>query len=261
MAGQALKKSTTPKLRAIPGGKTNETPALEQLFSSSVSSASAKKKKGKRQEILPIEFPKDLSKTMDLFAAGKNLLREIEFKVKFAEQRLRAFCTTNYVKLFATLKRKPPSLDYKGEHSSLKYVQTHRTTLTHEKVEDLRAIGIEIDEYTTLTGIDINMAAVRQHKLETKLQEGLSSLGVSPGIIEECFTPRHELNPVFYDNLFTIVQHSLKKGEHTEDKITRIFEILEPSSQIRNVETEIPQNKSWDVVAKAEIQVDDLETD
>ena len=261
MANQALKKNHTSKLRAIHGGKSTEAPALEKLFSSNVGPATAKRRKGRKQEIPPIDLPKELSKTIDLFAAGKNLLKEIEFKVKFAEQRLRAFCNTNYVQLFANLKRKPPSLDYRGEHSSLKFVQTHRTTLTHDKVEELRGLGVDIDEYTTLTGIDINMAAIRQHKLENKLQEGLQTLGVSPGIVEECFTPRHELNPVFYDNLFTIIQHSLKKSEKLEDKLAHIYKILDPSSQIRNVETEIPQNKALDIVLKAEIEVDDLETD
>ena len=260
MASQHSRKlKEVPKLRALPGGKTPiNPPALERLFSSSVGPAGAKKKHGRKQEIPPIEFPKELTKYSDLFAAGKNLLREIEFKVKFAEQRLREFCGANYTKLFASLKRRPPSLDYRGENSSFKYVQTHRTTLTHEKVEALKESGIEVDDYTTLTGIDINMAAIRQHKLELKLQEGLASLGISPGIVEECFTPRHELNPVFYDNLYTIAQHSLKKGETIEEKLGRIFEILEPSSQIRNVETKLPEHRALDFVLKAEIEVDEL---
>ena len=263
MASQPSRKTKEPpKLRALPGGKNSTKPeAVEQLFSSSVGPATVKKKHGKNPEIPPIEFPKELAATSDLFAAGKHLLREIEFKVNYAEQKLREFCRTSYTKLFVSMKRRPPSLDYKSENSSFKFVQTHRTTLTHEKVEALREVGIEVDDYTTLTGIDINMASIRQHKLEKKLQEGLANLGVSPGVIEECFTPRHELNPVFYDNLYTIVQHSLKKGESAEEKLAQILEVLDPSSQIRNVETKLPEHKALDFVLKAEIEVDELKED
>ena len=230
---------------------------MDELFSSTINRAAAKKKGRSKKEIAPIELPRELAKYSDLFAAGKSVLKELEFKVKYADQRLREFCNENYIRLFAALKTKPPSLDYVSKNSSLKYVQTHRTSLTHEKIEQLRELDISVDEYTELVGIDINMAAIRQHKLEKKLQEGLASLGVSQGIIEECFMPKHELNEGFIDKLYTIVQGSLKNGEEVAEKMIEVFEILNPSSQIRNVETKLTQKEAFDFTAKVRIDVDD----
>lgn len=248
-----------PLLRVVSGGPPKrtsnpESSALSELFSSSLSRARQKPKRGKKQELAPIDLPKALGKYSDLFAAGKALLKEIEFKVGYAEQRIRDFCVENYVKLFASLKSRPPSLDFKGATSSFKFVQTHRTTLTAEKVHDLKDLGVPIDDFTELVGIEVNMAAIRQHKLEDKLQSGLATLGVAPGVIEECFTPRHELSPRFYDNLFAIVQGTIGKGEDAQEKIEQVFQILNPSSQIRNVETKLNREMSFKYVDETEIE-------
>jgi hypothetical protein len=247
------------KIRPLPGAQARERPAVERLFSSKVGPAAAKKKSGKKQDIAPIEFPRELATLSDVFAAGKSVLKEIEFKVKFAEQRIRSFCDESYIRLFAALKRKPPSLDYRSGHSSLKFVQTHRTTLTHDKVEELRELGVPIDDYTNLVGIDINMTAIRHHKLEDKLQEGLESLGVSPGVIEECFTPRHELNPSFYDAFYTIVQEVVGKGKDPTDRMIEIYHILNPSSQLRNVETKLDQEDAFKLINETEIEAENPE--
>jgi hypothetical protein len=247
------------KIRSLPGAKAQDRPAVERLFSSRVGPAAAKKKTGKKQEIAPVEFPRELATLSDVFAAGKSVLKEIEFKVKFAEQRIRGFCDESYIRLFAALKRKPPSLDYRTEHSSLKFVQTHRTTLTHEKVEELRELGVPIDDYTNLVGIDINMSAIRHHQLEGKLQQGLADLGVSQSVIEECFTPRHELNPSFYDAFYTIVQELVGKGKDPTERMIEIFHILNPSSQLRNVETKLDQEEAFKLITESEIEAENPE--
>jgi hypothetical protein len=248
-------------LRTIPGGRASqaETGALDELFQTTLTQARSKKKRHKG-EIPPVEFPGELAKICDLYAAGKSVLKEIDFKVDFAAQKLREYALKNFVRLFASIKKKPPSIDYIGRHSRLKFVQTHRTTLTLEKTNQLRSMGIPIDEYTELTGIDINMNEIRRHGLTDKLRDGLAEMGVSKAVLDECFTPKHELNPSFYDNLYTIVRDSLAKDEDLEGKMLEVVNTLSPAEQLRNVEVkDMDVQKCFDLVLKTELEVDESE--
>jgi len=232
---------------------------VDDLFSEKVT-REKKTKRGRKKELPPTDLPKDLAKICDLFAAGKAVLKEIDYKIDFASQRLREYALRGFVRLFVSTKRKPPSMDYVGQHSRLKFVQTRRTTLTVEKADYLRSLGIPVDEYTELAGIEMNMAEISRHGLVEKVREGLANLGVAKAVLEECFETKHELTSAFYENLYSIVRDSLQKDEDLEEKMLDVMTTLNPAEQLRNVEIkDLDVRECFDLILKTEIEVDESE--
>ncbi|OFZ17948.1 MAG: hypothetical protein A2X94_08625 [Bdellovibrionales bacterium GWB1_55_8] len=246
------------KLKSIPGGK-GKTPArgsseLAGLFSGKVTRAAPKSRQAKKKLKPTEELPGDLRFLSDVFAAGRAVQKELSFKVRYAEQRVKDYCLRRFSELFAASGTRPPSIEYTGEHSRFMFTQTERTTLTLDKVEELRDLGIPIDEYTELRGIRINYEAIRRHKLEEKLQKALSEMGLRSDILEECFVPNVELNESFYNVLAQIIRESLREGEELPEKLHEVLQILRPANQVRNLELPgYDARKSFDLVMKAEI--------
>lgn len=253
-------RKSKPRLHSIPGGKKSEQAnrsALENLFSGKVSRQSTKKKR-KKTEIPPQSLPKELAPLGNVFVAGRTVERELEFKVKFAEQKIREFCVQDFVHRFTALERRPPSIDYASDHSRFKFVVTARTTLTPEKVEYLNSLHLPIDRYTALRGVRINYDAIRQHGLEDRVKQALSSLDIPDSVIEECFTPVIELKDTFYESLDRIVSESLGAREKLEDKMLEVIQTLNPSTQIRNTEVlNLSIEECFDLVHETEIETDE----
>lgn len=260
MATRARKKSRSasnsakPQLRAIPGGREGvRRTAVTELLSGRVPKARAAKKRRKR-EVPPQELPKEFAPLSNVFAAGRTIDKEMKYKIDYAKSRIEDFCLRDWIKRFAATNRKPPSVDYTSDHSKFKFVMTTRTTLTHEKVEELRHLGIAIDEHTILSDIEINYDAIKQHRLENKLRDALEAMNVSAGVLDEVFTPKVELKDTFYDVLVEVVRRSLSPGERLEDKMFQVIQILNPADQMRNVETDLGIQQCFDLIQKTEIE-------
>lgn len=179
-------------------------------------------------------------------------------KADYARQELERFCIGELAKLFAAVNRRPPSINYHARHSRFKFVLTERTTLTPEKLEALREMNIDLKEHTEIRGIHVNYDVIRENRLETKLRDALASIHVSEAILEQLFTPQIQLKASFFDILSEVVRHSLKSGEKIEDKIFRVLEILNPATQMRNVETlDLSAKQSFDLLNNAEIAAEE----
>lgn len=262
MARANKKEHARPHLRTIPGGQRHEAEkprsAVESLLSGQVSKPSGKPRRRKRGEVPPQELPANIQPLADVFAAGRTVDKEVSFKLAYAKQQVERYCVRDWIRRFATTSRRPPSLDYAADHARFKFVMTSRTILTSEKAEELRSLGIAVDEHTELRDIAINYDAIREHKLEDKLRKALSDLDVPSDVIEECFAPKIELKETFYDLLVEIVRHSLRKGEELEEKLKQVVEVLNPTNQIRNTEAVgLTIEQCFDLVHQAEIQAEE----
>lgn len=249
--------SMKPQLRAIPGGR-NGAPksAVSELLSGRVSRAKAAKKRRKR-EVPPQDLPRELAPLSNVFAAGRTIDREMRYKIDYAKSRIEDFCLNDWIKRFAAGGRKPPNIDYTADHSKFKFVMTTRTTLNHEKVEELRHLGIPIDEHTVLSDIQINYDAIKQHRLENKLRDALEAMNVSEGVLDEIFIPKVELKDTFYDVLVEVVRRSLAPGEALEEKMLQVIQVLNPADQMRNVEVmNLSVQQCFDLLQKTEVETE-----
>ena len=203
-------------------------------------------------------MPKGIAPIANLFAAGRTIDKEMRFKLDYAKQKLEEFCLADWITKFVNTRRRPSSIDYSANHSRFKFVMTSRTTLTHDKVEELKSLGLPIDDYTVLRGLQINYDAIKQHGLEEKLREALGSLNVKKGVLEEIFTPRVELKETFYDLLAEVVRQSLKSGEDIEEKMRAVIEVLDPTNQMRNVEVlDLSVDDCFKLIEDTEIEPDE----
>ncbi len=257
-----------PTLRAIPGGKSSEragargarssaaTP-IDDLLSGKVTRTTEARGR-KKGQVAPQELPKNVSAIANLFAAGRTIDKEMRFKLDYAKQKLEDFCLSDWISKFVATRKRPSSIDYSANHSRFKFVMTSRTTLTQEKVDELKDLGLPIDEHTVLRGLQVNYDAIRQHGLEGKLREALASLNVKKGVLEEIFSPRVELKETFYDLLAEIVRQSLKSGEKMEEKMLTVLEVLDPTNQMRNVEVlDLSVDECFKLIEKTEIEPDE----
>ena len=238
-AKKANKASSRSHLRAIPGGRNagleEGRSEVGQLLSGRVSRA-PKPKRGRKREVPPQPLPKEIQALANVYAAQKTLEKELGFKGKFAEQKVKDYCVREYVHRFATQERKPPSLDFTADHAHFKFIMTMRTTLTPEKIDYLSSRNIAIDKYTELRGIRVNYDAIRQHGLEKKLRSALESMNVAKGVLEEVFRPEVELKDGFYERFYDVLRDSLQQGEDLEDKMLETLNALGPANQVRGLE-------------------------
>ncbi len=243
-------------LRAIPGGKKKDSSAVEALLSGKVRRGLQKKRR--KGEVPPQTLPGDLNSLADVFVAGKALEKEVLFKMRYAEQRIKEHCISDFVNRFIAISKKPGNVDYLSRHARFKFVMTRRTTLSEDKVEDLRSLNIPLEEYTELGGLKINYEAIRQHNLEGHLREALESMHLPKGVIEEVFTPAVELKEAFYDRLDDVVRRSLGDGEDLSEKMLQVLQILNPTTQIRNTEVVgLDLNQCFDLLTQTELEMEE----
>lgn len=254
-------KKTRANLRAIRGGKAGgatEKEPLEEILSGRVSKAGKASRRASKREAPPQDLPRAIQPLANAFAAGRTIDKEMRFKLDYAKQKLNEYCVRDWVHRFAMTQRRPPSVDYKANHSKFKFVMTARTTLNQEKVEALREIGLPIDEHTVLRDLQINYDAIKQHGLEKSLKKALESMNLEKGVLEEVLVPKVELKDTFYDLLVEIVRQSLSQGEDLEEKILNVLEILDPAEQMRNVEAvDLSSKECFDLIEKTEIELDE----
>ena len=235
--------SSARKLRSIPGGKAKparDDHAVDELLSGRV--RERPKNRARKKELPAEEIPKQLLKLADVFAAARSIEKEIRVKGEYARQQLDRFWREQLAKQYAVINRRPASRTFTGKHSRFKFVFTERTTLTAEKIDELKDMDIPIEEYTEVRGVQISYDAIRQHGLVNKLREALSIMHLPKGVLEEVFTPQVQLKESFYDILTEIVRSSLKmpgkqEGKQPEnqqdkfqkklqEKLGRVLEIL-----------------------------------
>lgn len=250
--------SHRPELKSIPGGRSNHgrTRGVESILSGKVTRPAKAAKKGREKKRPTEEIPRSLRKMSNVYAAGKAVEREMEFKVRYAEQKVKEHCLQRYAEIYATSGKRPPAIEYESDHSRFSFVQTVRTYLSFEKVEALKQIRIPIDDHTELRGVRVNYEAIRKHKLEKDLQKAFENMGVSEEVLDEIFVPDIQVKPSFYEILDNVVRESLRPGEKLEDKIYEVLNILSPANQVRNLEAVgLTAKQCFDLVMEAEISV------
>ena len=273
------------KLRSIPGGKekpARDDRAVEELLSGRV--RERPKSRTRKKELPAEEIPKQLQKLADVFAAARSIEKEIRVKGEYARQQLDRFWRDQLAKQYALINRRPANRTFIGKHSKFKFVFTERTTLTPEKIEELKEMDIPIEEHTEVRGVQISYNAIRQHGLVNKLRDALSQMHLPKGVLEEVFSPQVQLKDSFYDILTEVVRNSLKisgkqegkasennQGKQAEnqdklqkklqdklqEKLGRVLEILNPTTQIRNVELDLDAKQAFDLVNSTEIQAEE----
>jgi hypothetical protein len=249
-----------PGLRAVPTPGKRER-ELDQLLSGTVAGRK-KKKKGRRAEKPTEELPEELSAFGDILSAGRKIEREVDFKIRYAEQQVRQYCLQRFSERFAATGRRPESVTYVGPHSRFTYVQSQRITLTPEKAEALRSLGIPVDEYTELRGLKINYTAIREHKLEKKLRQALADLGLDRELLDEVFEPDVQLKPSFFDSMTTVLAHHLPRGEDLAQRVYEVNQILAPAGQIRNAETpDLDAGQAFKLIQETPIEATAAEFD
>lgn len=233
-----------PKLRAVTG--------LDTILSGKVAPRKRKKRRGAEKK--PEALPPELGSYGDILAAGRKVQRETDFKLRFAEERIREYCLRRFCEKFAALGRRPDSISYAGPHSHFTFIQTQRIGITPEKVDALRSLGVPMDQYTELKGLRVNFEAIREHRLEEKLRDALSEMGLNNQVLDEVFEPQVALKENFFDSLDLIVSKTLARDEKLEDKLYEVTRILGPASQIRNAETpDLNSQEAFQLILKAEI--------
>jgi len=242
------------KLVSVPGGKSS---AVGELLSGKVPRAKRAPRK-KKAEVPAQELPSSIAKIANLFAAARTIKKEIESKEKYSMSRLGDFCLHDFVHRAVLSERRPGSVDYASEYSKFKFVLTSRTTLTPEKEEALKDMRIPLSDHTRLAGIEINYQAIKAHGLENKLREALEAMDVDSSVLDECFRPKVELKDAFYDRLTELVSGSLDEGEKLEEKVYEVLRILQPTTQLRNVDViGLSQQECFDLIMKTEIEAEE----
>lgn len=246
----------TPHLEAVDSHADSDGEGgVSELLSGKITKEVRKGKKKREQDRPSEPLPGALARLADVYAAGHQVAKELEFKVRYAEQQIKDFCLRRFSQVYAATRQRPSSADYKGKRSEFLFVQTSRTSLTLEKVQALREMNVPIDDHTELQGIKINYDAIRRHGLEGKLKTALSSLGLPNAILEECFVPDVHLNTSFYDVMDNVVRESLQPGEELENKIYEVMKILNPGTQIRNLELEnVDSREAFGIVLETPIE-------
>lgn len=225
-----------PGLRSVPGGAGARPAGVASLLSGKVGDRGKRPRRSRKPERRPEELPGEMRVFGDLLAAGKKVEREVDFKLRFAEQRIREFCLRRFCEKFALTGRRPDSISYVGPHSRFTYTQTRRIAMTPERADALRDMGFPIDEHTELRGLRINYEAIREHKLESRLKEALEGMGLDQEILDECFVPDVQVRDGFFESLPSIVSRTAK-DEDLGERLYEIARVLAPSGQIRNAET------------------------
>lgn len=242
-----------PRLRVVP-----EQEGLTEILSGKVTRERPPKKKSRKRKTPTEALPGAIAPLADLFVAGRKVEKELEFKIRFAEQKVRDFCVRRFAEIFRTSGTRPPSVDYTGIRSHFSFVQTSKINLTLDKADTLRSMNIPIDDFTELKGVEINYEAIRRLRLESKLapkiREALQNLGLSDAVLNEVLQPRVELRENFFNLLDRIVKESLGKGETHQDKLVDVLNVLAPASQIRNADLpSLDVGECFELIRKADI--------
>jgi hypothetical protein len=211
--------------------------AVDDLLSGKVLAKSGGREAKSKKKAKPVEkLPKEIGELSDVLVAGRKIERELSFKIKYADKQVKDYCLRRFAEHYSETGHRPESMTYEGKRGVFSFVQTRRISLTTEKVEALKLLNLNLDGETELKGLHINFDAIREHRLESKLRDALSEMGVSKSILQECFQPDVELKESFFEHLSVVVERSLSKGEKLSDKMYEVLQILDPSSQIRNAD-------------------------
>ena len=215
---------------------------LSGLFSGKVAAPTlgAKKAKGKSKPIE--EIPAELVPHTEVMVAGKMVTKRIENKIKAATDAVKFWCMQRFADVFAATGSRPATSTVIGGKAKFDFIQTKRIYLTPDRVQAVRDMGVDIDRWTDIKGVNINYEAIKRHGLEASLETALSSMGVTQAILEEIFQPKHELKEGFFDGLYSVCQTGLKKGEKLNEKIFSVLLALQPVSQTKNPDVELKGN-------------------
>lgn len=247
MARSAAKKN---HLRLVPEAE----PGVRGLLSGRVIRGKETGRPSRKKRKVTEPLPEDLRELGDVYVAGRKVQKELEFKTRFAEQRVKEYCMRRFAELYADSGKRPPSMDFQGAQSHFTFIQTSRINLTPDKAEALRSMDLPVDRHTELKGLRINYEAIRQHKLEEPLRKALEDMGVPNDVLEQVFVPEVQLKESFFEILDNFAASNLKPGENLSDRIYEIMQILQPANQVRNADLPgLNAKECFDLVDSAEI--------
>jgi hypothetical protein len=242
---------TRRKLRAVDAPASS---GVDELLSGRVVRRPRVERQRKRKERRVEKLPEPLAELGDVLVAGRKISREIDFKLRFAERRIKDHCLRRFAEEYAKSGRRPEAATYEGANSVFTFIQTRRINLSEEKIEALRSKGIDLSGETELKGLRIDFTAIREHGLEARLREALQGMGVSQEVLLEVFVPDVQLKEAFFEHVSTLVERSLEKGEKLEDKIHETLVILDPANQIRNADLpKLNAVQSYKLIHEAEV--------
>lgn len=241
-------------LKSVPKDEPTQpkpTGGVAGVFSSKVAAPTlgAKKAKGKSKPLS--EIPAELVPHAEVMVAGKMVNKRIENKIKAATDAVKSWCLQKFAEVYAATGSRPATTTVIGGKAKFDFIQTKRIYLSPDRVQAVRDMGVDIDNWTDIKGVNINYEAIKRHGLESKLQEALGSMGISDAILGEILQPKHEVREGFFDSLFSVVQGSLKKGEDLSDKMFGVLLALQPVSQTKNPEIELGGANEDDRLASA----------
>src|SRR5687768_4232131 len=118
------------KLRAVedPGQATG----VGELLSGRVLRRPQAERKSRRKERRVEKLPEDLAELGDVLVAGRKISREIDFKLRFAERKVKDYCMRRFAEEYARSGRRPEAATYEGANSVFTFIQTRRIGLSQE---------------------------------------------------------------------------------------------------------------------------------
>lgn len=248
-AKAVVKPTVASKAKAAPKAASAPTPApaaprqpaasgsgLAGLFSGKVGAPTVNgASKSKSKKVKPVEeVPTELKAHTEVMVAGKMIAKAVEKKVAAATDAVKSWSMSRFAEIWSMTGTRPATFEVHGGIATFDFIQTKRIFLTPERVQAVRDLGVNIDEWTDIKGVNINYEAIKRHGLEEKLQEALGSMGLSDAVLGEILQPKHELKEGFFDAMFSVCNDALAEGESIKDKIYSVMLALLPVNQVKN---------------------------
>jgi hypothetical protein len=225
--------------------------AVAGLFGGTAPKAKAKGKSKVREEV---EAPKELRDAVDLIAASRQFIKQIEKKVKTAEGRVKTFGRQHWAEAYTKTGAKPGMFTVLGNEGSFDYSQTSRVHFNHGKQEALSMMGIDLAEHVETTGIEIDMAAIASLGYMDKLMESIKAMvGDNPEHVAQIFTPTVKMKKGILEALPKLVRDSLSEGETEADKLVLAVVTLGAVDAIKNPEIDKTSTECFELVMEAKL--------
>ena len=209
---------------------------ISGLFSGKMAAPVKSEKKSKSKSKPIEELPEELHPQAEVFISGKLVMKAIEKKIEVSQSQVKNWCVKRFADVYAKTGTRPATSTVVGGSAQFDFIQTKRIYLNPDRVQAMRDLGVDIDSWTEIKGVNINYEAIKRHGLEQKLQTALSKMDVSEAILGEIFQPKFELKDGFFDALYASCEKSMKKGEELAQKMYLTMLALEPVNQTKNPE-------------------------
>lgn len=235
-----------PKKRTVKSAKPPKTAKVKDFLSPS--KAEPKKKKNSKKEKPVSHFPVDsdsgefsLAERMDHFAAAHCVFKAAERKKKELEHELKTFLLKDFANRWAADKSKPVTRTWKGLRSFLNYTPTSRITFTVEKQEAIEeTLDYSMDEDFSVTKIKIDIEKLAENEKYMKAFEKFLAV-FEDDDLEDHVEREFKLKKNFFENIG-------ERMNYDPERIHAMLKILDPSMQLRGVDSSEKEEDMFDFV-------------